>query len=340
MTRDGALSDAATFWTQFSARPGSLTDTLAQTYPLVPRPYVERFMSALSLIEGDPQVLTYVESDLGAIGRAQSLIDVLIGGGVRVEGARCLDIGCSNGALLRAARARGASRCVGIDISDERLVSARMVCGDDAVELLVADARRGLPGEFDLVLCTDVLEHVPEWRDVLAQIAGALAPCGAAWISLHNARHRSSVLSEPHFGVPGLCLLPADEAAPLWERVRERLGNRLAYDVFEWPSFADIDAAAASLGLTRAPWTDIEWMTASFWKDVAARWGDLERDVAAAFDRLGLPPDDARRLDQAVREYGARLLDDHARFDPDADDRLGFYMRYYAQPLNVLLRRE
>jgi hypothetical protein len=148
------------------------------------------------------------------------------------------------------------------------------------------------------------------------------------------------VLSEPHFGVPGLCLLPADEAVPLWERVRERLGNRLAYDVYEWPGFAEIDAAAAGLGLTRAPWTDIEWMTASFWKDVDERWCDLQRDVAAAFERLGLPSDDARRLDRAVREYGERLLDDHARFDPGAGDRLGLYMRYYAQPLNVLLRRE
>ena len=37
--------------------------------------------------------------------------------GITYTGARCLDIGCSNGALLLAATARGASRAVGAEIS-------------------------------------------------------------------------------------------------------------------------------------------------------------------------------------------------------------------------------
>ena len=69
---------------------------------------------------------------------------------------------------------------------DRRLVSARMVCAGSGIEFLQADAREEELGrQFDLILCTDVLEHVPGWPRVIERIAEALAPAGAAFVSVN-----------------------------------------------------------------------------------------------------------------------------------------------------------
>jgi len=333
------LNDATAFWKQFRADLQPLIQATAARYPLVPRPYVARYISGLRAIEDNPQVLTYVESDLGAIGRSLALIDILIAGGVRVAGARCLDVGCSNGALLRAAKARGAGRCLGLDTSEDRLVSARMLCAGSGVEFLQADAREELPGEFDLILCTDVLEHVPGWGRVVERIAKALAPNGAAFISLHNSRHPTTIMSEPHYALPALSLLPCSEAAPLWGRVREALGSTLDYDVYDWPSYADLETMARNVGLTPTPWTDSEWMDAPFWHSYRDRLDALLHNVADALRQSKIPSADATRLLATATSYGELFVQDHERFERAPRERLNFYMIYYAQPINVLLRR-
>ena len=333
------LDDATAFWEQFRADLGPLVQAVAVRYPLVPRPYVEHFLSGLRSIEGNPRVLTYLESDLGAPGRSLALIDALIAGGVRVAGARCLDIGCSNGALLLAAKARGAATCLGLDASAARLVSARMVCAGSGIEFCQADARNELPGEYDLILCTDVLEHVPGWTRVIERLGQALAPAGAAFVTLHNARHPASVLSEPHYGVPGLSLLPSSDAAVLWARAREALGSTLDYDVYEWPSYAELEAIARRLGLSPTPWVDSEWLRGAFWRGYRDRRDALLRDTAAALDHMKLSSADTSHLLSAVTEYGELFTQDHERFERSPQDYLKFYLRYYAQPINILLRR-
>jgi SAM-dependent methyltransferase len=59
----------------------------------------------------------------------------------------------------------------------------------DLTAIPVADAR------FDLVLCTQVLEHVPEPRKVLGELRRVLKPGGALWISAPLSFHEHEV---PH----------------------------------------------------------------------------------------------------------------------------------------------
>jgi hypothetical protein len=66
----------------------------------------------------------------------------------------------------------------------------------------------------------------------------------------------------------------------------------------------------------------------------------LEADAAAALERLPVPDPEAQMLLGAVKDYATLYTQDHERFaqQPEAG-RLDFYLRYYAQPINVLLRR-
>jgi hypothetical protein len=66
----------------------------------------------------------------------------------------------------------------------------------------------------------------------------------------------------------------------------------------------------------------------------------LEADAADALNRLPVPQAEAHTLLSTVRDYATLYTRDHERFaqQPEAE-RLDFFLRYYAQPINVLLRR-
>lgn len=105
--------------------------------------------------------------------------------------SRVLEVGCGQGATLAWLRETGrCDRAVGIEVVERAAAIARgradrVVTGDAQVAL---DAVRD-DGPFDLVLCLDVLEHLPEpWRFVAS--LGELLPAGATFVaSVPNVRH-------------------------------------------------------------------------------------------------------------------------------------------------------
>ena len=123
-----------------------------------------------------------------------------------------LEIGCGTGYVLKALReALPASRIFGSEVDRHALALARRRIGDD-IGLFQMDAR-AIPfsDEFDLICAFDVIEHVDEDMDVLAEINRALKPDGAALLAVpqhpflwgpaddygkHKRRYRVEELSE------------------------------------------------------------------------------------------------------------------------------------------------
>jgi len=92
----------------------------------------------------------------------------------RGEG-RLLEVGCASGWLLKHASERGWS-VTGVELSPEAVAHARGL-GLDVRQGTLEDAN--LPAaSFDLVYMGDVLEHVPDCRRAMEQVAGLLAPGG------------------------------------------------------------------------------------------------------------------------------------------------------------------
>jgi 2-polyprenyl-3-methyl-5-hydroxy-6-metoxy-1,4-benzoquinol methylase len=90
---------------------------------------------------------------------------------------RELEIGCESGRLLAQVPACG--RLVGADISEAALVdaSSHLASRNPTVELVQVDVQRRLPfapGEFDVVICSEMLEHVVDPRAAVEHLHAAV----------------------------------------------------------------------------------------------------------------------------------------------------------------------
>ena len=112
---------------------------------------------------------------------------------------KILDIGCGGGILAEALAQRGA-RVTGIDMAEMSLEVARMHRVESGLDIdyqrVTAEefAARN-PGEFDIVTCLEMLEHVPDPTSIVAAAARALKPDGRLVLSTLNRNPKSFALA-------------------------------------------------------------------------------------------------------------------------------------------------
>ncbi|HZQ74663.1 MAG TPA: bifunctional 2-polyprenyl-6-hydroxyphenol methylase/3-demethylubiquinol 3-O-methyltransferase UbiG [Burkholderiales bacterium] len=112
-----------------------------------------------------------------------------------LAGARVLDVGCGGGILAEAMAARGA-RVTGIDLSEKPLRVAQLHLKESgaAVDYELSGAESYAErhaGEFNVVTCMELLEHVPEPSSVVAACARLARPGGALFFSTINRNPKS-----------------------------------------------------------------------------------------------------------------------------------------------------
>jgi len=108
------------------------------------------------------------------------------------QGRRVLEIGCGSGATLRWLRVdKGYVHATGCEISSKAAAHARASVDEIIVgnaESLTDEQFRRL-GNFDLILCLDVLEHMLDPWTFLARIKSRLNLRGMLIASIPNARN-------------------------------------------------------------------------------------------------------------------------------------------------------
>jgi 2-polyprenyl-6-hydroxyphenyl methylase/3-demethylubiquinone-9 3-methyltransferase len=103
-----------------------------------------------------------------------------------LEGKTALDVGCGAG-LLAEPLARLGAKVTAIDASPELIAVAREHAAAMALEIAYrAGAVEELKGEFDLITCMEVIEHVADPAAFVGALAKRLAPDGLLMLSTPN----------------------------------------------------------------------------------------------------------------------------------------------------------
>lgn len=176
---------------------------------------VEEFLSGL----GQTQRL-YLEYAFGTNARG---CEALARFPTASERRRILDIGCGYGGTLKAFADAG-DEALGLEIDPtlaeyarlnlSETPQARVLCED----IVACDP--GTLGSFDLIFCSDVIEHVSDPDVVLDRIHGLLAPGGAFVMHVPNKDSIQQVLSDEHFCLFGFTQLSRQEGRELKRQVQ------------------------------------------------------------------------------------------------------------------------
>lgn len=131
---------------------------------------------------------------------------------VGLDGQQALDVGCGGGILTESMATAGA-QVTGIDMAEGPLAVARLhqIESGAEVEYLQATAEElasQRAGQFDIVTCLEMLEHVPSPSQVIASVTQLARPGGHVFFSTINRNPKSFL-----FAIVGaeyvLRLLPA-----------------------------------------------------------------------------------------------------------------------------------
>lgn len=148
---------------------------------------------------------------------------------------RIVDLGCGGG-LLSVPFARATDELVGVDISRGSVASAQRAADSAglAARFVIGDARRApLPDRCaDLVLLSDVLEHVDDPKSLFVEAARLVRPGGHLFTNTINRTRRAHLLAVTV--AEGLGLVPRGTHDP---------------ELFVEPQL--LDEAARSAGLER-----------------------------------------------------------------------------------------
>ncbi len=116
-----------------------------------------------------------------------------------LTGKRVLDVGCGGG-ILTEQIAQQAAATIGIDASAEMTAIARTHAKQSNLDILYIDTdiehlTQFTQTGFDVILCMELLEHVPSYASVIAACKKALNPGGIVIFATINRNLMSFVLA-------------------------------------------------------------------------------------------------------------------------------------------------
>ncbi len=112
-----------------------------------------------------------------------------------LQGKRVVDVGCGGGILAEAMAVAGA-KVTGIDLAEKSLRVAQLHQLETGVDVqyekvATEEFAQRESGQFDIVTCMEMLEHVPDPQSIVEACARLLKPGGYAFFSTLNRNPKS-----------------------------------------------------------------------------------------------------------------------------------------------------
>ena len=112
-----------------------------------------------------------------------------------LAGKTVLDVGCGGGILSESMAQRGAT-VMGIDMGEAPLSVARLHLLESQLEIdyrqiTAEQLAEEMPGQFDVVTCLEMLEHVPDPASVIRACSKLVKPGGHVFFSTINRNPKS-----------------------------------------------------------------------------------------------------------------------------------------------------
>ena len=116
-----------------------------------------------------------------------------------IDGKKLLDVGCGGGILAEALAQKGAA-VTGIDMAEMSLEVARLHLQESGLDIdyrmiTVEEFADDNEGEFDIVTCLEMLEHVPDPASIVTACCRLLKPGGRLVLSTLNRNPKSFALA-------------------------------------------------------------------------------------------------------------------------------------------------
>jgi len=171
----------------------------------------KRLRSLTPLSLENPRYQFYLEYDLRAVERGKAIADALRHY-ANIEGSLVLDLGCGTGGISLAFALEHA-HVVGFD-TDEIVVKLAIARSKEEknvmVHFLMSDGVKcPFPDcSFDIIVCNDVFEHVPNKERLAHEIARLLKSGGMVYVSAPCKWSPLNILWDDHTGLPFITLMP------------------------------------------------------------------------------------------------------------------------------------
>ena len=118
---------------------------------------------------------------------------------VPLSDKKVLDVGCGGGILSEAMAKRGAT-VTGLDLGEANLTTAKLHALESGIQVdyqccAVEDFAEQHPGQFDVVTCLEMLEHVPDPASIVKACAKLVKPGGQVFFSTINRNPKSYLMA-------------------------------------------------------------------------------------------------------------------------------------------------
>jgi SAM-dependent methyltransferase len=207
-----------------------------------------------------PSFGDFIRYNPGARHRRRAILE-LIG---RCAFESVLDVGCGDGALLAAIDERFPGRsCTGVDLAPSVIEANRRRLPHMRFETVHVEADE-LPGSYDLVVCSEVIEHLDDGAAAIRRLAAACAPGGHVVVTCPTGRLYETERRFGHVRHPRPDELRRWAVDAGLEAVEMRCWGFPVYAATKWATNIDPDRALKAFGAGRYGLAQIAVSTALY----------------------------------------------------------------------------